>query len=250
MSRLTFDAKQDNSNPVWSPDGKRIAFGSLRNGKWGIYLKRADGTGNEELLVESDLPKGPTSWSPDGESMVYFVVDPKTKDDQWVVPLTGDRKPFPILQSPFIEHYPQISPDGKWMAYASDETGRREIYVRPFPKGAGKWQISTNGGVFPRWRGDSKELFYVGNTRAFTGGKIIATEIRAAGSSIERGAPRDLFDAGTIGTGHGALQFCLYAVSPDGQRFLISRPEANATREASPAPITVVLNWQAVLNKK
>ena len=101
MLRFTFDASQDNSMPIWSPDGSRIVFGSLRNGKWGLYQKPANGTGREELLVESDLPKMPMSWSPDGKFIVYWVNDPKTGADQWVLPLTGDRKPLPFLQSPF-----------------------------------------------------------------------------------------------------------------------------------------------------
>ncbi len=192
MSRLTFDATQDNSTPIWSPDGKRIAFGSQRNGKWGLYVKLADGAGNEELLLESYLQKAPMSWSPDGKFIVYSVDDPKTGQDAWVLPLAGDRKPFPILQTPFAQAWQQISPDGKWLAYTSQETGRDEIYIRPFPNGAGKWQISTKeGSSFPRWRQDGKVLFYLG---AASGGKVTAVEIRAAGSSIDHGVPRELFD--------------------------------------------------------
>src|SRR5262249_6920915 len=158
MSRLTFDSSSDNSTPVWSPDGKRIAFASQRKGKWGIYVKAADGTGNEELLVESGVAKSPTSWSPDGKFLVYTVVDPKGGGDQWIIPLTGDRKPFPLLQNSFRA---QISPDGKWIAYVSAETRRNEIYVTSFPRGEGKWQLSTNGGTLPRWRSDGKELYFM-----------------------------------------------------------------------------------------
>src|SRR5262249_33791608 len=153
MQRLTFDAAQDNSMPVWSPDGTKIAFGSRRNGKWGLYVKLADGTAKEELLTESDLPKAPMNWTPDGKFVVYQVDDPKTRGDVWAIPLTGDRKPSPIVNSSFNEQNPQISPDGKWIAYSSNETGRNEIYIKPFPEGPGKWQVSTDGGVFPRLRG-------------------------------------------------------------------------------------------------
>src|ERR1700676_4621782 len=141
MSRFTFDPTQDNSSPIWSPDGSRIAFGSLRNGKWGIYQKPANGTGGEELLVESELPKVPRCWSPDGKFIVYTLRGPKTGLDVWVLPL-GDKKPVPFLQSSFNERDPQISPNGKWIVYTSNEAGRNEIYVRPFPTGEGKWQIS------------------------------------------------------------------------------------------------------------
>lgn len=245
MTRLTFDATQDNSTPIWSPDGKRIAFSSLRNGKWGIYLKLADNSGNEELLVESDVPKSPMSWSLDDRFIVYYVGDPKTGADAWVLPLTGERKPFPILQTTFNESSPQISPDGKWIAYASNETGNRtEIYIRPFPNGPGKWQISTNGGWFPRWRRDGKELFYMG---ALNGGKIIVAEIRVAGTSIDRGAPREFFDSGYPSINH-VPGYMPYVVSPDGQRFLIPRPESVAG-EAN-ASLTVVLNWTSMLPPK
>src|SRR6185503_16053825 len=151
-SRLTFDASQDNSMPIWSPDGSRIVFGSLRNGKWGLYQKPANGT-DEELLVESDLAKMPMSWSSDCKLIVYWVADPKNASDQWLLSLTGEKKPAPFLHSVFSEGFPQISPDGKWIAYNSNETGRGETDVKPFPSGDGKWQISTNGAIYtPRWR--------------------------------------------------------------------------------------------------
>jgi Tol biopolymer transport system component len=126
MQRFTFDAGQDNAMPVWSPDGTRIAFGSRRNGNWGLYIKPADGTAKEESITESDLPKMPMSWSPDGKLLVYWVLDPKTRGDIWAVPLDGERKPAAILQSQFNEGLPQISADGKWIAYSSDEGGNRQ----------------------------------------------------------------------------------------------------------------------------
>src|SRR5262249_25129803 len=163
MRRLTFDASQDNSSPVWSPDGTRIAFASLRGGKWGIYQKLASGTGNEQLLMESELQKMPMSWSPDAKLLVYWQNDARTGADLWVLPMNGERKPFPFLTDPADHRLPQISPDGKWIAYRSNETGRQEIYVRPFPTGEGRWQISTNGGSSARWRADGKELYYMLN---------------------------------------------------------------------------------------
>jgi eukaryotic-like serine/threonine-protein kinase len=245
-SRFTFDASQDNSMPIWSPDGSRIVFSSLRNGKWGLYQKLANGTGHDELLIESDLLKIPMSWSPDGKFIVYWVTGPKTGSDEWVLPLAGDRKPFPFLQSPFNENHPQISPDGKWIAYYSDETGRREVYVRPFPSGEGKWQVSTNGGVFPRWRRDSKELFYMG---AVSLGKMISVKVNPTGPTFEYGDSTELFDSGYVNFGHTSGVYHTYAVSPDGQRFLIPRPETVGSEEIASAPITVVVNWTSGLKK-
>jgi serine/threonine protein kinase len=245
MSRFTFDATQDNSSPVWSPDGSRIAFGSLRNGKWGIYQKSANGTGGEELLVESDLPVVPMCWSPDGRFIVYTLRDPKTGSDVWVLPL-GDKKPVPFLQSPFNELDPQISPNGKWILYTSDETGRNEIYVRPFPTGEGKWQISSKGGWYPRWRRDGKELFYLETNPSPR--NVISVKVNSAGPTFEYGDPAALFDSHYGNAGHASPYEAL-RVSPDGQRFLIPRPEDSDGQATGSAPITVVLNWTAGLKK-
>jgi len=245
MSRFTFDATQDNSSPIWSPDGSRIAFGSLRNGKWGIYQKSASGTGAEELLFESDPPKVPVSWSPDGKSIVFSVRDPKTGFDVWVLPL-ADKKPVPFLQSPFNERDPQISPNGKWIVYTSDETGRSEIYVRPFPTGEGKWQISNRGGLYPKWRRDSKELFYLEINA--TPRNLISVKVNPAGPTFEYGDPTVLFDSRFANAGH-STPYQAFAVSPDGQRFLIPHPEGSDDQGTASTPITVVLNWTAGLKK-
>jgi Tol biopolymer transport system component len=157
-SRLTFDTSQENSQPLWSTDGSHIVFGSHRNGKWGIYRKLSNGTSNDELLFESDALKMPMSWSAAANTILFWVADSKTSSDVWALPLSGDRKPFPVLQTAFTEAHPQISPDGKWFAYYSNETGRYEIYVQSFPPGRGKWQISGTGGVFPRWRSDGRSF--------------------------------------------------------------------------------------------
>jgi Tol biopolymer transport system component len=264
MQRLTFDASQDNSMPLWSPDGTKVAFASKRNNKWGIYVKLADGTAKEELVTESDLPKTPMSWTPDGKLLVYQIEDAKTRSDVWAVPLSGDRKPIPILQSQFNETNPQVSPDGKWIAYSSNETSRYEIYIKPFPEGPGKWQVSTDGGVYPRWRRDGKELFFA------QAPNMMAAEIRVMGSSVQPGVPRMLF---SIGDPAGAAfnthaRFHFYAVSADGQRFLMPQPGAAPTLSggladqlatvadqggiATPAgsTITVVLNWPLLLKRK
>jgi Tol biopolymer transport system component len=238
LSRFTFEATQDNAAPIWSPDGSRIAYGSLRDGKWGVYAKAADGTGREELFVESELPKMPMSWSPDGRFLIYWLIDPKTGADQWVLPTSGDKKPSPLLQTSFGESHPQVSPNGRWMSYHSNETGRPEIYVRSFPSGDGKFQISSGGGSFARWRADGKELFYL-SSASF--GKLLSVTVNATDTGFQYGDPAELFESGYINFTHG-LNYHTFAVSPDGQRFLIPRPEGMADG-SQPAPITVVINW-------
>jgi Tol biopolymer transport system component len=244
MSRFTFDAAQDNAMPVWSPDGRRIVFGSLRNGKWGLYEKAANRTGGEQLLVESEFQTMPMSWSPDRRFLVYWVLAPKTQGDLWVMSLTGDKKPSPLLETPFNEGHPQISPNGKWIAYTSNETRRQEIYVRPFPSGDGVWPISVNGGTFARWSSDGTELFYMSATSL---GKLMSVKVNPAGPTFEYGEPTALFDSGYVNFTHG-LNYHTYAVSPDGQRFLIPRPEGGEEGAAA-TPVTVVVNWTAAFTR-
>ncbi|MBM3818975.1 MAG: hypothetical protein FJW14_08165 [Acidimicrobiia bacterium] len=261
LQRLTFDASQDNSSPVWSPDGTKIAFGSLRNGRWGIYVKPADGTAAEELIMESETPKGPTSWSPDG-SRIVFTENTGGGGDVWMVPVAGDRKPVPLLRSPTFEGFAQVSSDGKWLAYASNETGRAEVYVRPFPDGPGKWQVSTEGGTFPRWRRDGRELFFYFNN------SVISAAINSTASSIEPGVPAPLFGVPNPSSISVHAAYNRFAVTADGQRVLISLPGGGGPNTAggvadsiaaladqgtttstgaAPNAVMVVLNWTRLL---
>jgi hypothetical protein len=184
------------------------------------------------------------AWSPDAQFLVFWKSDPRTQSDLWILPLEGDKKPQPFLQTAFYESHGQISPDGKWIAYGSAESGQAEIWVRPFPEGAGRWQVSSNGGAFPRWRADGKELFYLSK---ISSGKIMAVEVKTAGTAFEYGSARALFDSQYENFSHPGHtgNWHTYAVSPDGQRFLIPRPVA----PRSTNPINVILNWTKLLEQ-
>ena len=227
-SRLTFDASQENAAPIWSADGSHIIFGSRRNGKWGIYSKFSNGTGPEELLYEDDLQKVPMSCAADGKIILYWVQDPKNNGDVWALQLDGDRKPKRILDTPFVEQHPQISPNGKWFAYTSNETGRSEIYVQSYPPGSGKFPISVNGGLFARWNRDGTELFFMDE---ISFGNIVSTRVEAAGSTFKFSTPTPLFKSAYLNVAPGHTgNWNTFDVSADGQRFLIPLPEASLTR--------------------
>ncbi len=235
-TRFTFDPRHDLS-PVWSPDGSRIVWASSQTGIGDLYQKPASLGGDESLLLKSEESKYPTDWSQDGRFIIYSPVDPKTKDDVWALPVTGraDEKPFPVVKTEANETAGALSPDGRWLAYTSDATGRNEVYIVGFPKGGGKRQISTSGGSSLRWRRDGRELFYYAMD-----GKLMAAPVKS-GDSIDVGAAVSLFEfrAGSV------PGFSPFAVTADGQRFLV-----NAIVEAEPnAPLTVVLNWNAQAKK-
>jgi eukaryotic-like serine/threonine-protein kinase len=235
-SRLTFQPPNNNV-PLWSPDGRTIAFASSRDGGLDIYQRPSNGSGKDEPLLKLNAPPimFPSDWSSDGRFLAYYRTDSKTGLDIWVLPLDDDRKPFPLFHAQFNESQAQFSPDGRWVAYVSDEAGTPQIYVQSFPMLTGKWQISTGGGTQPRWRRDGKELFYLALDR-----KLTAVTIRP-GTTFEAERPHSLFQ--TALTLSAFRQE--YSVSADGQRFLL-----NAPLETTESPMTVVLNWPALLLKK
>ena len=243
-SRFTFDVATDNA-PLWSPDGSQVVFRSTRKGVYDLFLKPARGTGDEQPLLVTPQNKSPLDWSRDGRFLLYSTQDPKTGSDLWVLPMTGERKPFPVVQTSFDEMQGQFSPDGRWLAYASNESGRYEIYIRTFPDASGKWQVSAVGGVQPRWRRDGHELFYV-----TPDSRLMALPIglSQATHTLEVGAPVALFPTRLATGGNlanaGTLARAQYAVASDG-RFLMNI----AVDESSASPITIVQNWPAALKK-
>ena len=234
LTRLTFGPKPANqTHAVWSPDSTRAVFASDRDGAYGLYEKLSNGAGVEQLLVRTDMPKVPTDWSGDGRFLVYDESSTKSGTDIWVLPLSGDRKPAPLLHSDFNESQGHFSPDGRWIAYVSDESGRREVYVQAFPLSGAKWQISTEGGNHPRWRRDGKELFYFAPDQ-----KLMAVEI-SADSTLRLGKPAPLFEAHYFN-----IPISPYSPSADGRKFLINTP---VDEETNVNPVTVILNWTALL---
>jgi Tol biopolymer transport system component len=221
-SRLTFDPAEE-TNPLWSPDGSRVAFSSSSKGTMDIYQKAATGAGDAQLLRESRDPKITMDWSPDGRYILYA-----SGNRNWALPLEGERKPID-LSSISRGGNPRISPNGRWVAYVSIESGRREVHVQNFPLAEGRWQVSTTGGMEPSWRADGKELFYL------LGEKLMAVDVKTDSQVFESGTPKPLFDV-RLQTGSWRTR---YQVAANGQRFLVNVP----LDVSSPSPITVVLNW-------
>jgi Tol biopolymer transport system component len=231
-SRLTFSPQLE-MVPVWSPDGERIVYASLREGRWRIYHKASSGAGQEEKMPDV-VPGGEAviDWSRD--RLLAVTVGGATRSDLWFAPAPAgsQQKPVPFVQTEFDERDGKLSPDGRFVVYSSNETGQYEIYVQPAPPTGAKWQISTAGGSQPRWRRDGKELFYLSGDR-----KLMAVEVRG-GTQLEVGTPRSLFAIRTRPFGPTLPH--LYDVSADGRRFLVNTLVEDAAR----TPITVVVNWE------
>jgi len=230
---------------IWSPDGNSIIFASNPSGPADLYQKPASGARDEELLLKSSENKIPTGWSRDGRFLLYTVEDPTSgRQALWVLPLGGDKKPFPFLHTEFDNDFGRFSPDGRWVAYQSDESGRNEIYVRTFTPGSsgaasdtgGKWLISTEGGSESRWGEDGKELYYLA-----ADGKLMSVDI-ATNPVFQAGVPKALFQT-PLPPRPGVRES--WDMTPDGKRFLLLAPVG----PSSQVPFTVVLNWQAGLKK-
>jgi Tol biopolymer transport system component len=228
-SRLTADGMAN--QPVWSPDGSRLAY-LTREG----FAQRASNGSGSAALIQSAPSGDLLDWSPDGRALVYeSPFTPRTAFDIWMLPLVGDRKPVPLVQGDFFDVQGQVSPDGRWLAYASDESGRFEVSVQPFPSGQGRWRISANGGLEPHWRRDGKELFFLALDRT-----LMAVPV-GTGSTFEMDMPKPLFETRMSTLWNYTRN--QYAVAADGQRFLINQPAGQAS------PITVLVNWTVALKK-
>ena len=230
-SRFTFDPANDD-DPLWSPDGSRVVFSSDRKGVPSLYGKDASGTGPEQELWSCGDELSPDDWSRDGRFIAVSRLTTKSGYDVWIYPNDAKAKPFPFIATPFQDLLPSFSPDGRFVTYMSNETGRFEIYVQQFPGPGGKWQVSANGGLEPHWSVDGKSIYYR------TAGKIMVAPVQEE-PTFTAGVPQPLFDAATQ-QGNTRNKFL---VTRDGQKFLLLSPVG---RERI-SPMTVVLHWPAAL---
>jgi Tol biopolymer transport system component len=233
---LTILGNGDGGSPAWSPDGRQIYFTSNANGPKDIYVKAADGSGEEKEVLKFDKSQYGALFltvSPDGKSLAFEIIDRLTGGDIYTLALGGDSKPQPFLHSVANESAPTFSPDGKWLAYESTRSGRNEVYISSFPAGGAQYQVSTSGGERPVWRHDGKEIYYREGLR------IMAVEVNMKASPVEFSSPAALFELAS-----GNLNGRYYDVAPDG-RFL-----TNTSPLAKKDPIfSLVVNWPGRLKK-
>ena len=223
--------------PVWTPDGRRILFSAGRGGRANIYWKPADGSGEEERLTTSEYYQEPGSVSPDGRLLVFVEAANETGADLWLLPLEGERRPRLFLRTPFMEYSPRFSPDGKWIAFTSNRSGRFEAYVRPYPGPGVEWQVSNEGGMHPSWSPDGRELYYAESNRLM----VVAVQTRPS-FSVSR--PRALFEMKfAIGAAAGSR----YSIAPEGRRFVMIQPHE---APVPPTRINVILNWAEELERR
>ncbi len=238
-TRFTFDGGVD-AYPIWSPDGKNIIFSSNRKGHYDLYEKLANGASDEQLLYATNQTKTPTDWSMDGKYVLFYATNSQnSKSDIYYIPMTGERKPVPFVATEFNEMFASFSPDGRWVAYQSNESGKNEVYVRPFPGPGAKWQVSASGGTNPRWKNNGKEIYYIANSRLYE------ADVNGTGSTFNVGNVREYFDPATVGginVGNGILK----DISPDGQSILLSISKGMMAT----APLTLVVNWDEEFRKK
>jgi serine/threonine-protein kinase len=240
-TRFTFDEAND-SNAIWSPDDQEIVFQSARQTGGGSTSRRAlfhrvaSGVEADAVFVDTKTFSTPSDWSPDGMSVLFDTLTPKGSYDLWRYSL-ADKTSAPFLAEPAAEAGARFSPDGRWVVYYSAESGRPEVYVRPFPSGSGKWQVSRNGGVVASWRGDGREIFFVQ-----PGGTLMAAPVSTSGTGFEVGSPSALFKADLVDSADPT-----YDPAPDGNRFLCLIREAGPRKLA--ASITIVQNWEQTLDR-
>ncbi len=248
LTRLTF-AGEENTNPVWTPDGQRIVYSSReKGGVFNLWWIRADGAGDAQRLAESKGPQYATSWRPDGKILAFTHMNPGPSWDIMTLPIEGSEKsgwkpgePKPFVNSAFIEMEPAFSPDGRWLAYMSNESGSYEVYVRPFPGPGGKWQISAGGGVLPKWSRNGKEFFY-----RTTDSKIMVVNYTAAGDSFHADKPQLWSPGQFTELGLFTYNFDLY---PDGNRFAVLKAPGTG-QTAAVNKVTFIFNFFDELRSK
>jgi eukaryotic-like serine/threonine-protein kinase len=228
-TRLTFGPVA-NTSPVWSPDGKWIAYMSKRGDHFGLYRKHADGSGMEEILATVDVAVMPTQWSRDGKYLLYNQRGSEGHGQIWTLPLQGGLKSQIAVSR---GSNGQLSPDGHWLAYSSSESGAIEVYVEAFGGGQGKWQVSADGGTLPQWSRDGRELYYMDATSS-----LLAVPVKDSRGALQFGAPQNLVSRWTV------LGAPFYDVTPDGKRILLDRVSQQVSQS-----VTVVTNFTAELNK-
>jgi Tol biopolymer transport system component len=236
-TRLTF-APTLEFNGAWSPRGDSVVYQSNRNAFYDLYIKSADGSGEDQALVISKRNKTPGEWSPDGHYLAYWSSsDPKTKQDIWLLPMAGERKPIPFLQTEFNELNPTFSSDSRWIAYQSDETGKPEIYARLVDGTGGKFKVSTNGGRRPIWRADKRKLYFTSMDR-----KLEVAYVNVTPTSIVVDSIKTMWDLES----RNISGFAITDVSADGKQFIVPVTDS----KLSAPPITLVQNWDEELKKK
>jgi Tol biopolymer transport system component len=237
-TRLTYDPANE-SAPIWSPDDRRIFFFSEKRGHLDLYDRPSSGTGAEELLLADATVKIPFDVSPDGQLLAYMVFDPAKKNaDVWLMQL-ATRIATPLLATPFNEGALEFSPDGKWIVYSSDESGRSEIYVQQFPDSTGKWIVSRGGGTMPAWSADGRQIYYISPER-----KMMSVPV-SLGTLFDAGMPVALFDAHVRQISAVSVPQRQYTVTRDGSKFLLNR----VVGEAGTRPMTLVQNWSSGLER-
>jgi eukaryotic-like serine/threonine-protein kinase len=237
--RFTFDPGTDR-DPIWSPEGSRLAVRSNRNGRFNVYVRAVNGVGSEQLVYDSTDNANIHDWSRDGQFMLFTRVDPEGKSgrDVWVMPADGRRDPYPLFEAPRNQDYPRFSKSGRLISYQTDDSARTKVFVMAYPDTGDRWEISPEGGVQPLWRADGRELFYVAPDNS-----IMAVEVREANATVDFGTPRRLFQA-PIAILPARQPSWTWDVAPDGRRFLM------ILNKDGDAPVTLVTNWQAELTNQ
>jgi dipeptidyl aminopeptidase/acylaminoacyl peptidase len=236
--RFTFDPGTDR-DPIWSPDGSRLAVRSQRHEQFNVYVRAVNGVGGEQLVYDDKVNANIHDWSRDGRFMLFTRVDPKDQNDRdiWVLPLDDTGKPHPLFENPLIQEYPRFSRSGRLLSYQTNDSGRNKVFVVPYPLTGDKWEISPDGGFQPIWRADGRELFYIAPDNT-----IMAVEVRAKQTSVEFGTPRRLFQAPLVVLPARQPSW-IWDVAPDGEKFAL------ILGIDDDAPVTLVTNWQADLKR-